>query len=89
MTKTTDATREPVCYHPMPQEFYDETIHAYFVQRILDLTPTDNQLAYTALINRLGYVGICCTAEGAKLLENRLEERHKIDMADIKCPLYP
>ena len=87
--KRGDAVKEPVCYHPMPFEFYDDWIHSYFVRRIFDLTCTDDELAYTSLVNKLGYVGICYTEEGAKLLLDRLKERLKVDMAVIGHPLYP
>jgi len=87
MTKRGDAVKEPVCYHPMPFEFYDEVIHSYFVNRVFDLTCTDDELAYTSLCNKLGYVGICYTEEGAMLLLNRLKERLKVDMAVLKHPL--
>jgi hypothetical protein len=88
MIKRTDATMEPVCYHPMPFEFYDDAVHSYFAHRIIDLTCTDDEFAYTSLINKLGYVGICYTEEGATLLHNRLKERLKIDMAVLNHPLH-
>jgi hypothetical protein len=87
-TKRSDAAKEPVCYHPMPHEFYDDAIHSYFVHRIFDLTCTDDELAYTALMNKLGYVGICYTEAGAELLMLRLKERLKVDMSVLSHPLY-
>ena len=89
INKRGDAVKEPVCYHPMPFEFYDDWIHSYFVRRIFDLTSTDDELAYTSLVNKLGYVGICFTEDGAKLMLDRLKERLKVDMAVIGHPLYP
>ena len=84
-----DSTKEPVCFHPMPEEFYDDALHSYFVHRVFDLSCADEALAYTTLKNKLGYVGICYTEEGAKLIMDRLKERLKVDMAVLNHPLYP
>lgn len=35
--KRTDTTMEPVCFHPMPEEFYDTVVDDFHVKRVFDL----------------------------------------------------
>ena len=86
--KRSEDGLEPVCFHPMPFEFYSDLIVGFFGKRVFDLSALDDELPYAALCHKVGYIGICYTAEAVDLIENRLKERLKNDMADIKSPMY-
>jgi hypothetical protein len=88
IVKRTDATVEPVIWHPTPPELYDTIISDFFVKQVFDLVPVDDIFAYTALKNRIGYIGICFTQAHKDFLEARLLERLAVDMADVASPLY-
>ena len=40
----TDTTNVPVTWWPMPNKWYDELIHMFFVKLVIDLTPADANL---------------------------------------------
>jgi hypothetical protein len=89
VSKRSDNAKEPVCYHPMPKEFYEDTVlRGFFAKQVFDLSTCDEELMYTCLEQKIGYVGICFTQAHAELLEKRCKERLRADMADIKHPLY-
>lgn len=79
---------EPVCYHSPPYELCEELIHDFFVKMIIDLTPLDARMAWAALRNRVGYVGIAFNPEHQRLLEERLLTLLEKDMKDPESPLF-
>ncbi len=88
MQKRTDDTVEPVCWHPMPFKFYDDLIHCFFVKLFFDLVTCDAELAWTCLVNFVGYVGICFTSEHVEMVEAHLMTKLKDAMAETGSPLY-
>ncbi|CAE7207986.1 unnamed protein product [Symbiodinium sp. KB8] len=84
----TDAVLEPVCYHSMPAEFYDELVHMFYAKLVIDLCPSDGKLAFTAIKHRIGYVGITYNAEHAAFLEERLVHLIREQMTVPSSPLY-
>ena len=79
---------EPVTYHSMPLEFYEELCHEFFAKLIVDLTPSDGKFAWCALKNRTGYVGITYNAEHASLIEERLIDLLKEEMSKPSSPVF-
>jgi hypothetical protein len=88
IAKRTDATVEPVIFHPMPPWFYETILSDFFANKVFDLTPTDEEFAYVCLCLHVGYVGICYTQEHKEFIERRLIERLAVDMADASTPVY-
>ena len=86
--KRTDTTMEPVCFHPMPVEFYETVVDDFHVKRVFDLVVCDAVFAYVCLCKRLGYIGICFTNDHEKLVMDHLLKRLKVDMSDFQHPLY-
>ena len=86
--KRTDTTVEPVCFHPMPEEFYETIVDDFHVKRVFDLVVGDAVFAYVCLCKRLGYIGICFTNDHENLVMDHLLETLKVDMADFQHPLY-
>jgi hypothetical protein len=88
MAKRTDATIEPVCFHPYPKEVYEALIIGFFMKIVFDLSPPDGMFAWACLLNRVAYIGITYTEAHSELLEQRLLDLMKIHMAVPSCPLY-
>ena len=86
--KRTDATIEPVCFHPYPKEVYEALIIGFFMKIVFDLSPPDGMFAWACLLNRVAYIGITYTEAHSELLEQRLLNLMKIHMAVPSCPLY-
>eukprot|EP00959_Pyramimonas_sp_CCMP1952_P424484 8890880-Pyramimonas_sp.AAC.1 len=86
--RKTDSTWVPMCYHPMPEKFYDELIYTFYAKSIVDLTPTDGKFAFTALKQRVGYVGIAYTDAHAEKLYDRLGELMKKEMLNPASKLW-
>ena len=88
VAKRTDATIEPVCFHPYPKEVYEALIIGFFMKIVFDLSPPDGMFAWACLLNRVAYIGITYTEAHSELLEQRLLDLMKIHMALPSCPLY-
>ena len=88
VAKRTDATIEPVCFHPYPKEVYEALIIGFFMKIVFDLSPPDGMFAWACLLNRVAYIGITYTEAHSELLEQRLLNLMKIHMAVPSCPLY-
>ena len=84
----TDATVEPVCWHPMPLAFYEDVINGFFVKLIFDLTAVDAMFAWQAILSRTGYVGITFTEKGAEHIYERLFQLMVVHMAEVGHPRY-
>ena len=70
--KNTDTTNVPVTWRPMPDKWYDELTHMFFVKLVIDLTPADANFAWAAIQNRVGYIGITYTDFHRQLIMDRL-----------------
>ena len=88
VAKRTDLTIEPVCFHPMGMEVFDDILNGFYVKAAWDMTPVDEVFAWTSLLNRTAYIGITYTDAHSELLEERLLSLLKVHMAEPKCPLY-
>ena len=86
--KRTDTTVEPVCFHPMPPEFYDTITDDFHAKRVFDLVTCDAVFSYVCLCKRIGYIGICFTLEHQQFIEDHIIEKLKVDMADFQHPLF-
>jgi hypothetical protein len=83
MQKRNDTTIEPVCWHPMPQELYDDLIQGFYVKLVYDLTCLDGMVAWAALCRRVGYVGIVFTEKGADAIYDRIFQLMVVHMAEV------
>ena len=88
IVRRQDEVHEPVCYHPFPSEVYDSLIHGFFAKLVIDLTPVTSTFAWAALCKQVAYVCTCYTPAHALLLEERLIELLKVNMAKPECPLF-
>ncbi|CAL1174054.1 unnamed protein product [Cladocopium goreaui] len=79
---------EPVCFHSPPYEHCDELIHDFFAKIIIDLTPLDGRMAWAALRNRVGYVGVAFNPEHQRLLEDRLLALLEKEMTNPESSLF-
>ena len=79
---------EPVCFHSPPYELCDELIHDFFAKIIIDLTPLDGRMAWAALRNRVGYVGVAFNPEHQRLLEDRLLALLEKEMTNPESSLF-
>ena len=79
---------EPVCFHNMPEQWYDELLHTYYAKLVLDLSPLDGRFALQCLRNRVGYVAICFNDDHVKFLQEYLLQQLQSDMKDSKSPLF-
>ena len=86
--KRTDTSIEPVCYNPMPANFYDDILKGFFVKAVIDLSPLSDTFAWTCILNRKAYIGITYTEDHSRMLEERLLDKLKTDMACSSCPLF-
>ena len=77
IAKRSDATIEPVCFHPFPIDLYEDLIDGFYVKLIIDLSP-DMMLAWACLKKRIGYVGICYTQAGADMGYQYLFDKMKV-----------
>jgi len=76
--KRMDDTVEPVCWHPMSPELYEDLVDGFFVKLVFDLVAQDMMLAWVSLKKRVAYVGITFTAEGTKMARDWLFEKMKV-----------
>lgn len=83
MQKRNDTTIEPVCWHPMPQELYDDLIQGFYVKLVYDLACLDGMVAWAALCRRVGYVGIVFTEKGADAIYDRIFQLMVVHMAEV------
>eukprot|EP00959_Pyramimonas_sp_CCMP1952_P296695 6206996-Pyramimonas_sp.AAC.1 len=74
----TDDTVEPVCWNAMPQEFFEELIHRYFIANVVDLTPGDFSFGEVCMDKRVNYAAVAWT------VEHRQAGRDKLQMAAMK-----
>jgi hypothetical protein len=86
--KKTDDTSVPVTWWPMPDKWYDELVHMFFAKLVFDLTPADGKFAWTALQNRIGYIGIAYTDHHRKLIMDRLITKMKSAMTDATSTYF-
>jgi hypothetical protein len=78
--RKTDATSVPVTYHSMPEAWYQELIHTFFIKLVVDLTPGDAKFAWQALLNRVGYVGITFSLAHSTAIYDHLKTQMKQEM---------
>lgn len=78
--RKTDATNVPVTYHGMPEAWYQELIHTFFLKLVVDLTPGDAKFAWQALLNRIGYVGITFSPAHSTGIYHHLKTQMKQEM---------
>jgi hypothetical protein len=83
MQKRNDTTIEPVCWHPMPLELYDDLIQGFYVKLVYDLVCVDGMVAWASLCRRVGYVGIVFTEKGADAIYDRIFQLMVVHMAEV------
>ena len=83
MQKRNDTTIEPVCWHPMPLELYDDLIQGFHVKLVYDLVCVDGMVAWASLCRRVGYVGIVFTEKGADAIYDRIFQLMVVHMAEV------
>ena len=81
--KRNDTTIEPVCWHPMPLELYDDLIQGFHVKLVYDLVCVDGMVAWASLCRRVGYVGIVFTEKGADAIYDRIFQLMVVHMAEV------
>ena len=84
--KDTDV--ELVFFMAQPREFYQAIIGGYFLKAILDLTPGNGACAEAALLEKVGYWGLCLSELHAQCLRERLVLYVLKAMMDEKSGLY-
>ena len=65
---------EPVSYHTMPLEFYEELHASFGVKELVDLAAGGGQAAKAFLRMKKPYVGVCCSEFHRAALENHLKD---------------
>ena len=86
--KRTDTTNVPVTWWPMPDKWYDELIHMFFVKLPIDLTPAEGKFAWAAIQNRVGYIGVAYTDSHRQLIMDRLIGKMKNTMTEPTSPFF-
>jgi hypothetical protein len=73
--KREDDSFEPLLYHCWPLRFYQELVHRFLVNCVLDLTPGAGLFGEFCITSseKIGYVGVAWTATHAQKLEQRLK----------------
>jgi hypothetical protein len=69
-----DTDVEPVFYHGMPQQFFNNIIAAYSVIGVMDLSAGSGEVAKACLENRIPYHGLCLTDVHESKLADHLTE---------------
>ena len=86
--RKTEATMVPFTYHSMPEGWYQELIHTFFIKLVVDLTPGDAKFAWQALLNRIGYVGITFSPEHSTGIYHHLKTQMKQEMCKPGSRMY-
>jgi hypothetical protein len=74
-SKRTDSTVEPVFFHSTsPVSLWEEVIHSYGINAVLDLTPGEGLAAVAALKAKVPYTGVCFTLHHVAALKEHLYE---------------
>ena len=81
-------TIEPVFWHGRPSLLYDEILHSYRLDAIIDLSCGDGQLALTCARNRTPYFGFALTEKHATLLRDHLIEEILKGMVNEADPMF-
>jgi hypothetical protein len=84
---TTDG-KEPMFYHGLPQEFYEDLFTSYCIRHCIHLTAGDGSAAKAAMSLRRGYLGICMTDEHMDKLYHHLTSWMLLQMSDANSPYY-
>ena len=90
LTKRTDDSIEPFCFHSMPLNVYKELLEVDLrPQAILDWTAGDGQLAWVAVQSQLSYVGACFSVKHKEeLLERLTSQTLKLMQTEGSGSLY-
>ena len=79
--RTADMT-EPLFFHAMPAEFFEELIHDYSLGAIICIGVGDGAAALACLRHGVPFTGFCLTEEHKTLVRARLEERMSLKQDD-------
>lgn len=86
--RRTPTTRVPVCWHSGPEELYAELLYDFYGKLVIDLTPLDGRFAWLCLKSHVAYVGMAFTEYHSQMLESRLLELLKHEMAQPGSRLF-
>ena len=84
----TQDSLEPVFYHSLPAQFYQELIDGFQLKAVLDLSPGPGEAALAAYTRKVNYVGVCFSAEHQARMMAHLEARILKAMATDSHELY-
>ena len=71
--KRKDTDMEPVFWWTLCLEFYEELIHRFFINHVIDLTPGAGMMAEASIRNRVTYFGVAFTELHQTELIKRME----------------
>ena len=80
--------KEPMFYHGLPQEFYEDLFTSYCIRHCIHLTAGDGSAAKAAMTLRRGYLGICMTEDNMDKLYVHLTNWMLHQMSDANSPYY-
>jgi hypothetical protein len=83
-----DSTVEPVFFHSLPINFWDDTIDAMGAKAVIDLTASDSSLALSCIQAGIPYVGCVFSRFHADKLRARLAEQVLTAATDQHNPLF-
>lgn len=84
----SDDTFEPAFYHHLPEALYSDTLGAYEIRGVLDLTAGCGDLARACLLRRVPYLGLGMTDQHCSLLKAQLVEFVKMQMRSEGSTFY-
>lgn len=67
-----DEDVDAVFHFASPPALYEDLLHRFFVQSVLDMTPGSGVFAATCASKRVGYFGICMTEQHKTELQRRV-----------------
>ena len=75
VTARSDEMEEPLFFHAMPMEFFEELIHDFSLGAIICIGVGDGAAALACLRQRVPFTGFCLTEEHKTRVRVRLEEK--------------
>lgn len=86
--KRADGAIEPMCFHTMLPEFYEEILHAYQPRAVVDWTCTDGRFAAVCTEAGVPYVGWTLTDKHCEAVTRRVAHMVFQKMTSEQSPLY-